>query len=306
MKILISGGAGFVASHIIDLLLKTRNNNILAIDNFSTGKFSNIAPFTEKHGDRFNICEGDITDLPFTIRTFNSFKPEYVIHLAAQPAISTSIMNPVFDNEVNVVGTLNIINASCNVEAKKIIFSSTSAVYKDINGKLNESSQTLPDSPYGISKLAAENYLRLDGKATILRFGNVYGENQVPIGENQLIPRIIRHFKYGDEFYINGDGNQKRDFVYAGDVAQAVVNALYCPPGLFNIASGNSLSVNDICRIMEDLYDIRGYKWDHNSIEDPRKVVKINISKARSELSWKPYTPIREGIKKTMDWWEEK
>jgi UDP-glucose 4-epimerase len=180
-------------------------------------------------------------------------------------------------------------------------------VYKETNAKLKESSQILPANPYGISKLAAEYYLRcMFPASTILRFGNVYGERQVPIGDNQLIPRMIRHFKYGDTFYIHGDGKQERDFVYAGDVAQAVVNSLYNKPGIFNVASGQSFSVNEIAGIVEDFYGIQGYKWDHNEMQDPRRSVCMKISEAYDHLHWKPIVGIREGINRTIRWWEER
>jgi UDP-glucose 4-epimerase len=306
MRVIITGGAGFIASHVAELLVKS-GNHILAIDNFSTGKIENIAELLEKYPSNLQVQEGDITILPFMNRIFNEFKPKYVVHLAAQAAITTAWDNPVKDITVNAVGTLNVIQASKSVGVEKIIFSSTSAVYKETNAKLKESSQILPANPYGISKLAAEYYLRcMFPASTILRFGNVYGEKQVPIGENQLIPRMIRHFKYGDTFYIHGDGKQERDFVYAGDVAQAVTNALYNKPGIFNISSGQSFSVNEIAGMIEELYDIKGYKWENTKQNDPRRKVCMDISEAHSGLSWKPVVHIKAGIKKTVDWWEAK
>jgi len=306
MRIIISGGVGFIASHVAELLLSC-GNHILAIDNFSTGKMENVTHLLEKYPNNFQVQEGDICVLPFMNRIFSDYKPKYVIHLAAQAAITTAWENPVKDINVNAVGTLNVIQASKLVGVEKIIFSSTSAVYRETNAKIKEGNLTLPSNPYGISKLAAENYLRCMFPATtILRLGNVYGERQVPIGENQLIPRMVKHFKYGDTFYINGDGKQERDFVYAGDVAQAVANALYNKPGIFNIASGISFSVNEIAGIVEDYYGIPGYRWDHNDEQDPRRKVCLAISEAHSGLSWKPIVSIREGINRTIDWWEER
>jgi UDP-glucose 4-epimerase len=306
MRLIISGGCGFIASHVAELLLAS-GNHVLAIDNFSTGKMENVTHLMEKYPHNFNVQEGDICILPFLNRIFNDFKPKYVIHLAAQAAITTAWENPVKDITVNAVGTLNVIQASKLSGVEKIIFSSTSAVYRETNAKIKETSLTLPANPYGISKLAAENYLLCMFPATtILRFGNVYGERQTPIGENQVIPRMIKHFKYGDTFYINGDGKQERDFVYAGDVAQAVANALYNKPGIFNIASGTVFSVNEIAGIVEDFYGIQGYKWDHNDAQDPRRSVCLKISEAYDNLNWKPIVTIREGINKTIRWWENK
>ena len=306
MRIIVTGAAGFVASHVIELLLKS-GNHILGIDNFSTGKIENVSELLDKYPNNFNLVEGDINILPFMNRIFNEYKPKYVIHLAAQAAITTAWDNPVKDLMVNAIGTLNVIQASKLIGVEKIIFSSTSAVYRETNAKIKESTLTLPANPYGISKLAAENYLlAMFDAPTILRLGNVYGERQTPIGENQVIPRMIKHFKYGDYFTINGDGNQKRDFVYAGDVAQAVCNALYNKPGIFNIASGQSFSVLEIAGIVEDFYGIQGYKWDHNDAQDPRRSVCMKISEAYDHLHWKPIVGIREGINKTIRWWEER
>jgi len=304
MRIIVTGASGFIASHVIELLLQS-GNHILGIDNFSTGKIENVSELLEKYPNNFFLQEGDITILPFLKRIFSFSNCKYVVHLAAQAAITTAWENPVKDINVNAVGTLNVIQASKDVGVEKIIFSSTSAVYRETNAKIKESTLTLPSNPYGISKLAAENYLlAMFPATTILRLGNVYGERQTPIGENQVIPRMIKHFKYGDTFYINGDGKQERDFVYAGDVAQAVVNALYNKPGIFNIASGISFSVNEIAGIVEDYYGIPEYKWDHNEAQDPRRKVCMNISEAYSGISWKPIIPIREGINRTIDWWE--
>ena len=306
MRVIITGASGFIASHVIELLLKS-GNHILGIDNFSTGKIENVSELLDKYPNNFNVVEGDICILPFMNRIFNEYKPKYVIHLAAQAAITTAWDNPVKDITVNAIGTLNVIQASKSVGVEKIIFSSTSAVYRETNAKIKESTLTLPSNPYGISKLAAENYLlAMFDAPTILRFGNVYGERQVPIGENQLIPRMIKHFKYGDYFTINGDGKQMRDFIYAGDVAQAVCNALYNKPGIFNIASGQAFSVLEIAGIVEDYYGIPGYKWDHNEMQDPRRSVCMKISEAYDHLHWKPIVRIREGINKTIRWWEAK
>ena len=306
MRVIITGGAGFIGSHVAELLLAS-GNHVLAIDNFSTGKIENVSELLLKYPHNFNVQEGDICILPFLNRIFSEYKPKYVIHLAAQAAITTAWENPVKDINVNAVGTLNVIQASKLAGVEKIIFSSTSAVYRETNAKIKETSLTLPANPYGISKLAAENYLRCMFPATtILRFGNVYGERQTPIGQNQLIPRMIKHFKYGDKFYIHGDGKQQRDFVYAGDVAQAVANALYNKPGIFNISSGQSFSVNEIAGMIEEMYDIRGYKWENTQQNDPRRKVCMDISEAYSGLSWKPVVHIKAGIKKTVDWWEAK
>lgn len=170
---------------------------------------------------------------------------------------------------------------------------------------LREMSYLGPTTPYGISKLAAEFYVQsVFPDAIILRFGNVYGPRQVPLGENQLLSRMIRHFKYGEKFYIHGSGDQMRDFVYVDDVARAVVSALDGTKGIFNIASGEPHSVNGISTLVEKAYDVPGYKWEHTDTEDPRHWVCMDIKSAKEFLNWEPQVDIIEGVARTIGWWE--
>jgi UDP-glucose 4-epimerase len=163
-----------------------------------------------------------------------------------------------------------------------------------------------PQSPYGISKLSAEHYVRtLFPNHIVFRYGNVYGPRQVPIGENQVIARAIRHFLHGDDFAVVGDGNQKRDFVHVNDVAFAnwsAVNGGW--RGTYNLATGKSHSVNEVLQEIERYFDVVGFKWDHTDKPVPRGNVHINTSKARRELGLRLFTDLTTGISATIKWWE--
>lgn len=310
MNIVVTGGAGFIGSHVCDAL-RLAGHNILVIDNLSTGKTENMN-FLDDNMALF--WSGDICDKEVH-RLFKNFAPDAVIHLAAQAAISTSIEDPARDLEINGMGTLNILQAAMEYGAQRFVFSSTSAVYKHINyerpgefsdSPTRENTVTGPDTPYGISKLAAEGYVRMMfPDSCILRFGNVIGERQVPIGENQVLSRMIRHFKYGDMFYIHGSGRQRRDFVHVSDVVSAITAALRELPGTYNIATGESHSVNDIAAIIERLYDARGYAWEHTETEDPRSHICLDVQSAKDGLGWAPKVGIEEAVKRTVGWWEE-
>lgn len=315
MRVLISGGAGFIGSHTADAM-RRGGHNVLVLDNFSTGKMDNLAEFCAM-GGKFNhadVCikEGDVSSFGTVAQIFYDFKPESVIHLAAQAAISTSIENPVRDLNVNGIGTINMLCAAKKYGAKRFVLASTSAVYKDNSLKMfkksiDEKTILEPNTPYGISKLAAEMYTRtMFPNAVILRFGNVYGERQVPIGDNQLLSRMIRHFKFGDKFFIHGSGNQKRDFVHVSDVVQAITYAMYdnhC--GTYNIATGQSVSVNEIAKLVENYYGVPGYNWDHTDKEDTRKQVCLDVSAAEYALNWCARVNIVDGVKRTIEWWEK-
>lgn len=305
MKILVTGAAGFVGSHAT-LLLQERGHKVFAFDNFVTGKSENLKGF---HGQ---IDPGDITDMRTLESVFDTFKPDAVLHLAAQSAISTAISAPQHDLRVNGIGTVNLLLQAKKHNVRRFVFSSTSAVYRETpsfwSRKMGENHPCEPQSPYGISKLAAEHYIRtMFPNHFIMRFGNVYGPRQQPIGGNQVIAKAFKHFINGDDFQVNGHGNQKRDFVYVGDIAYACFMALTTEVvGTFNVSVGRSYSVNEILSEIEKIYGVSGYKWEHNDQTDPRGYVGLKTSKIRNELGWKAYTSLPEGLRLTSEWWENK
>ena len=304
MKIIVTGGCGFIGSHVVETLLE-EGNTVAVIDNLASGRTENL------DGTRANRKLGvDLADVRtiHTLRgTFDKARPEAVIHLAAQPAISTSWTMPFLDAQTNILGTLNVIRLAMDYHVKKIVFASTSAVYepKRWGGAIREDDALYPDSPYGASKMTAETYLRMMfPNYVILRLGNVFGPRQVPLGENQVIPRMIRHFLKGDDFRIHGDGKQRRDFVYVKDVAEAFVKALYNGRGTFNVATGKSVSIMELAREIEALYDVPGYAWEHDDTKDARRDVRLSAGAAARELAWKPRTSFAQGLRQTIGWWE--
>lgn len=309
MRVLVTGGAGFIGSHVCDALYRAGHLPFV-IDDLSTGKIENVANYTTREG---HVNIGSICDVDYVNNIIVSIKPHAIVHLAAQAAISTSIENPVRDLEVNAKGTLNLIQATLKYGVKRFVFASTSAVYDESRppGKsIDEYFPIGPNTPYGISKLAAEGYVRtLFPFATILRFANVIGSRQVPIGENQVLSRMIRHFKYGDKFYIHGSGHQKRDFIYVTDVADAIISSLRREDGsymagTYNIGTGEAHSVNEMANIVEKYYGVPGYKWDHTDQEDPRGYVCLNISSAKAAFGWEPKVKFYQAVNQTIDWWE--
>lgn len=302
MRILVTGGAGFIGSATARLLAK-RNHQVLIVDDFSTGKLENIQDI------KATTKPCDVTDLPVMAGIFYDFKPEVVIHLAAQSAITTSMTYPFKDASVNTLGTINIIDLCKRNEVGKLVFASTSAVYDENKSPVfgyGENSPCNPSSPYGISKLAAERYVRLlFPNHVILRYGNVYGPRQVPIGENQVVARALKHFTHGDDFYVVGHGRQKRDFVFVDDVAYInAESAIGSMTGTFNLATGRSHSVNEVLSIIEDIYQVRGYNWPHSKQPDPRGDVYINNGAVRREFGFS-FTPLRKGLEKTVEWWNK-
>lgn len=304
MRILISGGAGFVGSHSADLLSKHRHR-VAIVDNFRTGRSENLRDFNGK------IYPCDITDDQLLEQAFMEFNPQAVLHLAAQSAITTAMEDPQLDLEINGIGTLNMLELSLKYNVKRFVFSSTSAVYRENRKFLtlldvyNEFRTCRPASPYGISKLACEHYIRtMFPNHMILRYGNIYGPRQRSIGCNQVVARAFEHFILGNSFHVNGDGKQKRDFVYVGDVAYANMVALTdSVTGIFNVSTGKSYSVNEVLSCMEKVYDVPGYQWEHTSENDPRNYVKMDVSAIRRATGWSALTSLANGLSMTAEWW---
>lgn len=270
MNILVTGAAGFIASHLIEELLKYRNNIVVGIDNFYSGTKENIEfiKSTDKYCN-FKFEEADIRDFDEIDKIIKKYEIEQVYHLAAIASVQESINNPILSHDVNIKGTLNILEASRHSNVRRIVFSSSAAVYGDEPSlPKNENSQTKPISPYGCEKIASEEYMKLYDnlysiETVILRYFNVYGERQsVKSDYSGVISLFVKKFKNNETPVIYGDGNQYRDFVYVKDIVIANIKAMNTANisgEIFCIGTGDKTSIND-------LFDILNQKYNKNFI----------------------------------------
>lgn len=311
MKVLVTGGAGFIGSHIVDALL-LRGHDVWVMDDESSGHQANVP-------GNVRYCLGSILDL--LIWDLPAF--DVICHQAAQPSLRRSLDDPAHDAMVNIIGTLNVI-AAAKACGAHIVFASTSAVYinrpvfvsvsKAANGVAmhypgtSEDFPKAPTTPYGLAKLTAERYLELSGVSyTILRYGNVYGPRQVQVGENQLIPHCLAHLLDGKPFVIHGDGQQTRDFVYVGDIARANVAAIEGRvQGTFNAGTGKGTSVSEVCAVLANLCDRpRAFRLGAAKAGEARHVA-LDSTRARDVLGWTAQTPLAAGLRETVAWWRER
>jgi UDP-glucose 4-epimerase len=301
---LVTGGAGFIGSHLVDRLL-TEGYRVVIVDDLSTGKLKNLNPAATFH-------HTDITH-PSVQEVFSRERPDLVFHLAAQISVSESTKDPVNDSEINVIGTLRLLEAARRCGVDKFIYSSTGgALYGDPQvNPCTEQAPIVPLSPYGLSKYLSEQYVELYHRLyhlnyTILRYGNVYGPRQDPHGEAGVVAIFAQAMLEGRQRQIFGTGDQERDFVYVGDVVDANILAIDRGDNdAFNIGTGEGTSVN---RIFELLQNITNYKWDATR-RSPRQgeVYKISLecSKAHQGLKWSPKVNLEEGLQQTVEFFRK-
>ncbi len=297
MKILLTGGAGFIGSHISRELIKF-GHKVLIMDNLSTGKEENIPPAAE-----LERC--DIRNTKAADGIFSSFKPDLVNHHAAQADVRISAEDPAHDAEINILGSLNLLALCSEHGVKRFVFASTGAVYGDVrNPPVDERSAKHPQSPYGMAKLCVENYLRFfksrrGVEFTSLRYSNVYGERQDTERKNGIVAILCGNQKTNRETTIFGDGNQTRDYVHCSDVARANALCIEKPGGFFNISTGNETSVNEI---IAGLSAVSGKKVKIKKTarkNDDISRIALDNSHARKTFGWNPEVNLNEGIAKT-------
>ncbi|OGB90538.1 hypothetical protein A2625_03215 [candidate division WOR-1 bacterium RIFCSPHIGHO2_01_FULL_53_15] len=300
MKILVTGGAGFIASNIVDAYVAA-GHEVAVVDNLTTGKKENLNPKAE-------FFPLDIRD-PRLADAINDFAPDIINHLAAQIDVRKSVSEPIFNAEVNELGTLNLLNATVQSKVGKIIFASTGgALYGEVAGKSGaaEDHPMEPISPYAITKRSVELYLyaywKLYGlKFTVLRYGNVFGPRQDPLGEAGVIAIFCGKMQNGEAPTIYGDGKQLRDYIYVGDVA--AINLLALEKGeneFFNVGTGVGTSVNELFAVLKELM---GFKKD--AVYAPPRAGELfrsvlDCGKAAKVLGWRAKTNIRQGLIKTL------
>lgn len=253
MTVLVTGGAGFIGSHVVRFLLQ-QNQQVRIFDNLSTGKLENIEPVL----DRVDLCEGDIRDPEAVEDAMASV--DVVIHLAALVSVVQSLAEPLLTNEININGTLNVLEAARNMGVKRFVFASSAAVYGDVGIiPTPENAPTAPLSPYGLTKLMGEQYCAFYSnhyglKSVALRFFNAYGPRQDPNSPYAAaVPIFMERLRHGQSITIYGDGEQSRDFVYVGDIARALWTAATAPGiagEVFNVAYGQAITVNSLVQHM--------------------------------------------------------
>lgn len=304
MRILVIGGAGFIGSHLVGLLHSNNEHELIVLDNLSSGSRDNIPEPVEFH-------EMDIRSKELE-KIFKNYHFDVVVNLAAQTMVPYSLDHPDEDAEINVLGLLNILNCCKKYSVKKIIFSSSAAVYgNNENVPLNEGEMSLPMSFYGITKMTAEHYLRVYSElynmdSIVLRFANVYGERQGNGGEGGVISIFAKRIAEGLPIYLFGDGGQTRDFVYAGDVAGAI-NAAFSLKGFhtINISNANEVSIKQLIENFKQVAK-KEIVVEHKEarLGDIYRSCLDN-SYMKRKLDFLPKTNLREGLFKTYNYFAE-
>jgi len=304
LKILITGGAGFIGSHISDLLIEN-GFEVCIIDDLSSGKIENVNP-------EAIFYECDIRDEKL-FEIFKKEKPQIIIHNAAQMSVGRSVEDPLNDASINIIGGLNVLEACRQLKVWKIIFASSGGV---VYGEqqyfpADENHPTKPICPYGVAKLSFEKYLFYYNyifgiKYICLRYSNVYGPRQDPDGEAGVVAIFSKKLINNEQPVINGDGKQTRDYVFVNDVAVANLLAIkndYI--GEINIGTGIETDVNNIFKILKQTAGLKDLKEVYGpSKEGEQKRSSLSFEKAQSILGWKPGMVLKKGLAETYEWFD--
>lgn len=308
-KYLVTGGGGFIGSHIVESLVND-GQDVRVLDNFLTGKRENIAGFL----DSIELIEGDIRDFGTCEKALDGV--DFVLHQAALPSVPRSVADPVLTNAINVAGTLNMLVASKNAKIKKFVFASSSSVYGDDPSlPKKEGKEGVPLSPYAVTKLVGEKYLRvfseIYGLRTVsLRYFNIFGPRQDPHSQYAaVIPNFITCMLKGESPRIFGDGEQSRDFTYVANVVKANMLAAEAEDvsgEVFNIACGGRITVNTLFGKIRHFF-----QKDIDPVHDKPRPGDIrhsfaDITKAGKMITYEPEVPFDDGLKETVGWYRNK
>ena len=297
MRVVVTGGAGFIGSHVTDALV-VRGDEVVVVDSLVTGKRENLPTGAALEVRDVREPLDDV---------FDTLRPEAVFHLAAQADVRVSVERPVEDAAVNVLGTVRVLEAASRHGAQVVFSSTGGAIYGDGDGPTTEDAPLRPVSPYGAAKLAAEEYVRafnrLHGSTHVaLRFGNVYGPRQDPHGEAGVVAIFLGALARDEAPRIFGDGRQTRDYVYVGDVARATLSALGQEGGVFNVGTGKETSVLelfDLCRRVSGS-SLEPVHVDARLGELERSV--LDPTRAADELGFRAMVELEDGLRATNDW----
>ncbi len=301
-RVLVTGGAGFIASHIVDAHINN-GDEVLVLDNLSSGNKNNLNP-------KASFIELDICDKEAVKFAIENFKPQIINHHAAHILVGNSVANPQFDASTNILGFLNIMESAKNLKVEKVIMASTGgAIYGDKPTPFDEEMREQPLSPYGISKKSAELYLhyyfvQYGIPYTVLRYANVYGPRQNAHGESGVIAVFSDMINNDQQPIINGDGNHTRDYVFVSDVVRAnmlAVDTNYC--GALNIGTTTEVSTNEVFKKINKEFN-KNIAEKHGP-ERPGEQVTSSLSylKAKKVLGWEPKVNFDDGIKQTIEWY---
>jgi UDP-glucose 4-epimerase len=304
MRVVVTGGAGFIGSHLTDAFL-ARGDDVSVVDDLSTGRPARL-------DDRTVLHKLSVTDARLLGQVIDSLSPELICHLAAQIDVRASVVRPAADAQTNVVGTINVLEAARTADARVLFCSTGGALYgRDAPIPSLEDVLPLPESPYGIAKYCAEQYLglynRLHGTAhSVLRLANVYGPRQDPTGEAGVVPIFCSQILSGDPPTVFGDGTQTRDYVYVGDIVGAFLAAAdQRRPGTWNIGTGAEVSVLDMAQVIGE---VTGRAVDHKlAPARPGELERsaLAVERAWADLGWKATTTLADGVRKVCEWIED-
>ena len=305
MKALVTGGAGFIGSNLVDALLD-RGDEVTVVDDLSTGKRENLEHALDNGA---TLEELDIRDADAVSDVVGRTKPDVIFHLAAQIDVRRSVADPAYDSRINVEGTVNVLSAAQAHGIARVVNTSTGgAIYGEVHDPpAAEDHPTAPEAPYGLSKWCAEQYCelfaRLHGLSTVsLRYGNVYGPRQDPLGEAGVIAIFCGKVLENGKATIFGDGKQTRDYIYVDDVVEANLKAGESgATGPINIGVGQPKSVLDLVEILRE-HATNGFEPDH-APERPGEIQNsaLDPSRARDELGWQAKVELDDGLKRTLD-----
>lgn len=304
MNILVTGGAGFIGSHLVDNLI-AQDHKVVVIDNLSTGRKENL----NKEARFYQL---DITDKKIEA-VFKKEEFDYIFHLAAQIDVRKSVKDPIFDAQVNILGSLNLLENARKFKLNKFIFASTGgAIYGDTdNLPTPESHPEQPVSPYGIAKLAVEKYLLFYQKNyglgyTALRYANVYGPRQNPEGEAGVVAIFLDKLLKGEQPIINGDGKQARDYVYIADVVRATTGALEKKGTIYNVGWGKETNVIELFQRIIKLGQFQAEEKHGPALKGEQQRSCLDCSKIEREWGFRPSFNLEQGLKETIKWFRKR
>jgi nucleoside-diphosphate-sugar epimerase len=306
MKYIVTGGAGFIGSHIAEHLAHA-NHEVVILDNLFSGNLKNIEPFLQENAVTF--ARGSITDLPFLKKTFAG--ADGIFHEGAIASVSRSIANPIATNEANISGTLNVLVAARDCGVRKVVFASSSSVYGNTPTLPKREDMTpVPLSPYAVSKFTGENYLRVFSEvyglpSVSLRYFNVFGPRQDPASQYAaVIPNFITKILRHESPIIHGDGGQTRDFTFVKDVVQANIRAMESTAqGVFNVAYCGRIDLIDLAATIMEITGIRvPLEHDEPRPGDVRDSL-ADISRAQEAFGYSPEYTVKTGLRETIAWY---